>query len=201
MPSGPGKTCGRATYGRSDFTCARTLLKRGAVTLATPVAAAIAQPGRGDQGIRRRKTFDLWVISDSACRNRQAANRSIHTAGSISAQPRLSPSPLATALRHLRAGGPYGGRSSTGIIALISVDYVCGGLWDGTEGRAGAARWCVRYSVLKRQSPRAGLQYRRQPRTAAPTGTPRTRAGEPTLVSANGADPGGEHTETYGVDP
>ena len=41
----------------------RTLLKAGAVTLATPVAAAIAQPAAA-VGHQEAKSFDLWVISD-----------------------------------------------------------------------------------------------------------------------------------------
>ena len=46
----------------------RTLLKAGAATLATPVAAAIAQPAAG-VGHQEAKSFDLWVIQRSACRN------------------------------------------------------------------------------------------------------------------------------------
>jgi hypothetical protein len=40
----------------------RTLLKAGALTLATPVIGAVAQPAASHQ---EATTFDLWVISDS----------------------------------------------------------------------------------------------------------------------------------------
>ena len=40
----------------------RTLLKAGALTLATPVIGAVAQPAASHQ---EATTFDLWVIRDS----------------------------------------------------------------------------------------------------------------------------------------
>jgi hypothetical protein len=54
----------------------RTLLKAGAVTLATPVAAAIAQPAAAP-GHQEAKTFDLWVISDQHVGTDKAASEGI----------------------------------------------------------------------------------------------------------------------------
>jgi hypothetical protein len=52
----------------------RTLLKAGAATLATPVAAAIAQPAAA-VGHQEAKSFDLWVISDQHVGTEQGRER------------------------------------------------------------------------------------------------------------------------------
>src|SRR5262249_25746806 len=54
----------------------RTLLKAGAATLATPVAAAIAQPAAA-VGHQEAKSFDLWVISDQHVGTDKAASEGI----------------------------------------------------------------------------------------------------------------------------
>src|SRR6266478_6882876 len=52
----------------------RTLLKAGALTLATPVIVAVAQPAGSHQ---EATTFDLWVISDSHVGTDKAASAGI----------------------------------------------------------------------------------------------------------------------------
>jgi hypothetical protein len=52
----------------------RTLLKAGALTLATPVIGAVAQPAPSHQ---EAVTFNLWVISDSHVGTDKAASEGI----------------------------------------------------------------------------------------------------------------------------
>src|ERR1700730_18353668 len=52
----------------------RTLLKAGALTLATAVIGAVAQPAASHQ---EATTFDLWVISDSHGGTDKAASAGI----------------------------------------------------------------------------------------------------------------------------
>src|ERR1700736_5554387 len=70
------RTCGEETMDDPISPARRTLLKAGAVALATPVAAAIAQPA-AVPGHQEAKTFDLWVISDQHVGTDKAASEGI----------------------------------------------------------------------------------------------------------------------------
>ena len=52
----------------------RALLRTGALTLATPVIGAVAQPAPSNQ---EAKTFNLWVISDCHIGTDKAASEAI----------------------------------------------------------------------------------------------------------------------------
>jgi hypothetical protein len=82
----------------------RTLLKAGAVTLATPVAAAIAQPAAAP-GHQEAKTFDLWVISDQHVGTDKAASEGIQHGLVGFRPPPVRAESLATALRQSEEGG------------------------------------------------------------------------------------------------
>ena len=86
----------------------RTLLKAGAVTLATPVAAAIAQPAAAP-GHQEAKTFDLWVISDQHVGTDKAASEGILHGMVGFRPPPVRAESLATALRQSEEGGAFGG--------------------------------------------------------------------------------------------
>ena len=81
----------------------RTLLKAGAVTLATPVAAAIAQPA-AVPGHQEAKTFDLWVISDQHVGTDKAASEGILHGMVGFRPPPVRAESLATALRQSEGG-------------------------------------------------------------------------------------------------
>src|SRR5262245_12068671 len=85
----------------------RTLLKAGAATLATPVAAAIAQPA----GHQEAKSFDLWVISDQHVGTDKAASEGIQHGLVGFRPPPVRAESLATALRQSEEGGAFGGPS------------------------------------------------------------------------------------------
>ena len=124
----------------------RTLLKAGAVTLATPVAAAIAQPAAAP-GHQEAKTFDLWVISDQHVGTDKAASEGIQHGMVGFRPPPVRAKSLATALRQSEEGGAFGGPPFNWDIALNLGDYA--GFWDAPEDEQG--REVVRqYSVLKR---------------------------------------------------
>ena len=168
----------------------RTLLKAGAATLATPVAAAIAQPAPA-AGHWEAKSFDLWVISDQHVGTDKAASEGILHGMVGFRPPPVRAESLATALRQSEEGGAFGGPPFTWDIALNLGDYA--GFWDAPEDEQG--REVVRqYSVLKRHR-RAGLQYRRQPRRLA-TWTPRERGQGDQLVVPQMVRPGrGAHRD------
>ena len=179
----PARQCGRETMEDPISPARRTLLKAGAVTLATPVAAAIAQPAAAP-GHQEAKTFDLWVISDQHVGTDKAASEGIQQRpGRISAAAGAR-----RVARHCAA--PVGGgrclrRAALQLGYRAQSRRLCGllGCTGGRAGGRGGASVCG----PEKTSPRAGLQYRRQPRRLAPTGTPRTRARRRTGGSANGA--------------
>jgi hypothetical protein len=124
----------------------RTLLKAGAATLATPVAAAIAQPAAA-VGHQEAKSFDLWVISDQHVGTDKAASEGIQHGLVGFRPPPVRAESLATALRQSEEGGAFGGLSFNWDIALNLGDYA--GFWDAPEDEQG--REVVRqYSVLKK---------------------------------------------------
>src|SRR5215467_12521455 len=124
----------------------RTLLKAGAATLATPVAAAIAQPA-AVVGHQEAKSFDLWVISDQHVGTDKAASEGIQHGLVGFRPPPVRAESLATALRQSEEGGAFGGPPFTWDIALNLGDYA--GFWDAPEDEQG--REVVRqYSVLKK---------------------------------------------------
>ena len=160
----------------------RTLLKAGAATLATPVAAAIAQPAAA-VGHQEAKSFDLWVISDQHVGTDKAASEGIQHGLVGFRPPPVRAESLATALRQSEEGGAFGGLSFNWDIALNLGDYA--GFWDAPEDEQG--REVVRqYSVLKKHRRE---QVYKSPATTTPRrmDTPRTRARRPTGGSANGA--------------
>lgn len=87
----------------------RILLKAGAATLATPVAAAIAQPAAA-VGHQEAKTFDLWVISDQHVGTDKAASEGIQHGLVGFRPPPVRAESLATALRHTEEGGAFDSR-------------------------------------------------------------------------------------------
>ncbi len=117
----------------------RTLLKAGAVTLATPVAAAIAQPAAA-LGHQEAKTFDLWVISDQHVGTDKAASEAIQHGLVGFRPPPVRAESLATALRQSEEGGAFGGPPSTGISRSISATMRASGMHRRTSR---GARWCV----------------------------------------------------------
>jgi metallophosphoesterase superfamily enzyme len=116
------------------------------VTLATPVAAAIAQPAAAP-GHQEAKTFDLWVISDQHVGTDKAASEGIQHGLVGFRPPPVRAESLATALRQSEEGGAFGGPPFNWDIALNLGDYA--GFWDAPEDEQG--REVVRqYSVLKK---------------------------------------------------
>src|SRR5262249_47980913 len=109
----------------------RTLLKAGAATLATPVAAAIAQPA----GHQEAKAFDLWVISDQHVGTDKAASEGIQHGLVGFRPPPVRAESLATALRQSEEGGAFGGPPFNWDIALNLGDYA--GFWDAPEDEQG----------------------------------------------------------------
>src|SRR5262249_35167484 len=112
----------------------RTLLKAGAATLATPVAAAIAQPAAAG-GHQEAKSFDLWVISDQHVGTDKAASEGIQHGLVGFRPPPVRAESLATALRQSEEGGAFGGLSFNWDIALNLGDYA--GFWDAPEDEQG----------------------------------------------------------------
>src|SRR5262245_36388018 len=108
---GAPRTYGEETMDDPISPARRTLLKAGAATLATPVAAAIAQPA----GHQEAKSFDLWVISDQHVGTDKAASEGIQTAWSDSGRRRCAPSRWRRRFANLRRAAPSVGRPSTGI--------------------------------------------------------------------------------------
>src|SRR5271157_4436123 len=84
----------------------RTLLKAGALTLATPVIGAVAQAAASHQ---EATTFDLWVISDSHVGTDKAVSAGIQHGLVGFKPPPVYPESLAEALRQSEKGGAFGG--------------------------------------------------------------------------------------------
>src|SRR5215470_2450691 len=93
---------------------------------------------------------------------------------------------LATALRQTKEGGAFGGPSFNWNIALNLGDYA--GFLGCARGRAGTRGRASVFGAEK-ISPRAGLQYRRQPRRLA-AWTPRERGQGDQLVVPQMVRPG-----------
>jgi hypothetical protein len=169
----------------------RTLLKAGAATLATPVAAAIAQPAAAP-GHQEAKTFDLWVISDQHVGTDKAASEGIQHGLVGFRPPPVRAESLATALRQSEEGGAFGGPPFNWDIALNLGDYA--GFWDAPEGEQG--REVVRqYSVLKRHR-REQVYNIAGNHDASPHGHPANEGKETNWWFRKWCDPVGEHTET-----
>src|ERR1700746_2940795 len=174
----------------------RTLLKAGAATLATPVAAAIAQPAAA-VGHQEAKSFDLWVISDQHVGTDKAASEGILHGMVGFRPPPVRAESLATALRQSEEGGAFGGLSFNWDIALNLGDYA--GFWDAPEDEQG--REVVRqYSVLKKHR-REQVYNIAGNHDASPHGQPANEGKETNWWFRKWCDPAGEHTETSGVDP
>ena len=174
----------------------RTLLKAGAATLATPVAAAIAQPAAA-VGHQEAKSFDLWVISDQHVGTDKAASEGIQHGLVGFRPPPVRAESLATALRQSEEGGAFGGLSFNWDIALNLGDYA--GFWDAPEDEQG--REVVRqYSVLKKHR-REQVYNIAGNHDASPHGHPANEGKETNWWFRKWCDPAGEHTETSGVDP
>ena len=174
----------------------RTLLKAGAATLATPVAAAIAQPAAA-VGHQEAKSFDLWVISDQHVGTDKAASEGIQHGLVGFRPPPVRAESLATALRQSEEGGAFGGLSFNWDIALNLGDYA--GFWDAPEDEQG--REVVRqYSVLKKHR-REQVYNIAGNHDASPHGHPANEGKEINWWFRKWCDPVGEHTETSGVDP
>ena len=173
----------------------RTLLKAGAATLATPVAAAIAQPAAA-VGHQEAKSFDLWVISDQHVGTDKAASEGIQHGLVGFRPPPVRAESLATALRQSEEGGAFGGPPFNWDIALNLGDYA--GFWDAPEDEQG--REVVRqYSVLKRHR-REQVYNIAGNHDASPHGHPANEGKETNWWFRKWCDPVGEHTETSGVD-
>jgi hypothetical protein len=174
----------------------RTLLKAGAATLATPVAAAIAQPAAA-VGHQEAKSFDLWVISDQHVGTDKAASEGILHGLVGFRPPPVRAESLATALRQSEEGGAFGGLSFNWDIALNLGDYA--GFWDAPEDEQG--REVVRqYSVLKKHR-REQVYNIAGNHDASPHGHPANEGKETNWWFRKWCDPVGEHMETSGVDP
>src|SRR5262249_37406820 len=109
-------------------------LKAGAATLATPVAAAIAQPAAAG-GHQEGKRFGLGGNSDQQVGTRKAPREGIHH-GPVGIPPPPGPrQPVATGPRQSEEGGAFGGLSFNWDIALNLGDYA--GFWDAPEDEQG----------------------------------------------------------------
>src|SRR5260370_35743341 len=84
----------------------RTLLKAGALTLATPVIGAVAQPAPSHQ---EAMTFNLWVISDSHVGTDKAASEAIQHGLVGFKPPPVYFESLAEPLRQSEKDGSFGG--------------------------------------------------------------------------------------------
>src|SRR6516165_11167115 len=118
------RTYGEETMDDPISPARRTLLKAGAATLATPVAAAIAQPAAA-VGHQEAKSFDLWVISDQHVRTDKAASEGIQH-GMVGFRP---PPVRAESL----AAAPSAGCPSTGISRSISATMRASGMRPRTS--------------------------------------------------------------------
>ncbi len=94
----------------------RILLKAGALTLATPVIGAVAQPAPSHQ---EAATFNLWVISDSHVGTDKAASEAIQHGLVGFKPPPVYFESLAEPLRQSENGGAFGGHPFHGISRLI----------------------------------------------------------------------------------
>jgi hypothetical protein len=110
----------------------RTLLKAGALTLATPVIGAVAQPAPSHQ---EAVTFNLWVISDSHVGTDKAASEGIQHGLVGFKPPPVYFESLAEPLRQSENGGAFGGPPIPWDIALNLGDYA--GFWDAPEDEQG----------------------------------------------------------------
>src|SRR6516165_2044733 len=172
------RTYGEETMDDPISPARRTLLKAGAATLATPVAAAIAQPAAA-VGHQEAKSFDLWVISDQHVGTDKAASEGIQHGLVGFRPPPVRAESLATALRQSEEGGAFGGLSFNWDIALNLGDYA--GFWDAPEDEQG-------YNIAGNHD-------------ASPHGHPANEGKETNWWFRKWCDPVGEHTETSGVDP
>ena len=172
----------------------RTLLKAGALTLATPVIGAFAQTAPSH---KEAATFNLWVISDAHVGTDKAASEAILHGLVGFKPPPIYPESLAEALRQSENGGAFGGPPIPWEIALNLGDYA--GFWDAPEDEQG--REVIRqYAVLK-QHRREQIYNIAGNHDASPFGAPSGEGKETNWWFRKWADPVGEHTETSGVDP
>ncbi len=172
----------------------RTLLKAGALTLATPVIGAVAQPAPSHQ---EAMTFNLWVISDSHVGTDKAASEAIQHGLVGFKPPPVYFESLAEPLRQSENGGAFGGPPIPWDLALNLGDYA--GFWDLPEDEQG--REVVRqYAVLKHHR-REQIYNIAGNHDASAQDAPSSQGREANWWFRKWADPVGEHTETSGVDP
>ena len=169
----------------------RTLLKAGALTLATPVIGAVAQPAA------EATTFDLWVISDCHVGTDRAVSAGIQHGLVGFKPPPVYPESLAEALRQSEKGGAFGGPLIKWDIALNLGDYA--GFWDAPDDEEGAE--VIRQYAVLEQHRREQVYNIAGNHDASPFGAPTSQGKEVNWWFRKWADPIGEHTGTSGVDP